>query len=77
MKIENKKLFFAGIAILAILLLSYFIKLESESGANFEVKESLLGIIIFHSPIVLSTYLIIAVLLIFFGLRKTKAIQLN
>lgn len=74
MKIRSKSLFFTGIAIPIILAIFYFIKLQSDSGNNYKTYDTLLGKIIFHSPIVLSTYLIIAVLLIFFSIKRVKIV---
>lgn len=61
-----------GIIILFFLLISYFIRIRVDYGANFITYDSLLGIIIFHSPIFLGIYAVIAVFLILIGLKKSK-----
>ena len=74
MKIQSKPKFFIGITILAILIISYFIKINVESGANYQTSDSFLGIIIFHNPFVLLVYLAISSALIVLGIRKIKFI---
>lgn len=66
---KNKLLFYLGILILAILAISYFIQIET-SGTNYIISTPLLGILIFHSPIVLIIYTLIALFLIYKGLDK-------
>ena len=69
-------LFLAGIAILVVLAASYFIPITltaySANGVIALVKDSLLGIIIFHNLYVLIIYILIAIALIFISLRKIK-----
>ena len=61
----------AGITILFILALSYFIEIQTVESYNYavnlELSTPLLGIIIFHSPLVLAFYIILAIILIFAG----------
>lgn len=66
---------YIGIAILSILLISFFIKIPIDSGANYITVSPLLGIIIFNSPIVLAAYIAIALFFIYkaFG-KKIKII---
>jgi len=66
---KSKLLFYLGILILAILALSYVIKIET-SGENFITSTPLLGILILHSPIILLVYILIALFLIYKGLGK-------
>jgi hypothetical protein len=63
-----------GITILAILLLSYFFKIEVESGTNYSVTDSLLGVIIFHNFILFVFYILIALFFVFTGMKKVKFI---
>jgi len=69
-KIERKGYFWSGIAILALLILTYIVKFPADAGSNFITYDSLLGIIIFHNPFILAVYLIIAIKLIMNGLKK-------
>jgi surface polysaccharide O-acyltransferase-like enzyme len=66
---QNKKrnlyLFVVGIVLAVFMFISYFIKINVESGVNYNVQDSLLGIIIFHNPIVLALYLLISITLIY------------
>jgi len=55
---------YLGIGILAFLAISYFLKINIDSGANYLIKDSLLGIVIFHNPFILAIYVLIAVVLI-------------
>lgn len=59
MKIQNKKLFYSTIAISFLLFLSAFIEINVEQGANYNLVDSLLGIIIFHNVYVLSSIILI------------------
>ncbi len=70
MELASKTKFFTGITILTLLIISYFIKINVESGSNYEVQDSLLGIIILHNPIVLSICIIIPLVLIFLRIKK-------
>ena len=69
-------LFLIGIAILIVLAASYFIPITlteySGNGVVALVKDSLLGIMIFHKLYVLILYILIALALIFISLRKIK-----
>ncbi|OIO41989.1 hypothetical protein COU62_02395 [Candidatus Pacearchaeota archaeon CG10_big_fil_rev_8_21_14_0_10_35_219] len=61
--------FYIGIAILAILLVTYFIKIQTESGQNYIIKTKLLSLLIFYNPVILTIYIIIAFILIWFGIK--------
>ena len=74
MRILNKKLFYTGITILAILIISYFLKFKVDEGANYEVIDTLLGTIIFHNPIIFMIYLIIALTFIISGIKKLRLV---
>ena len=74
MKLASKPKFYVGIIILIILSISYFIKLNIEEGANYQTRDTLLGILIFHNPLMLLIYLSVAVALIISGIKKIKFI---
>ena len=59
-----------GGAWLAFLLLAYFIPVLDDSGANYQVYDSLLGIIIFHNLLVLLLYVLLSIAFIAYDLRK-------
>lgn len=61
-----------GIAILIIIVVSYFITIEIDSGFNYTTNSKLLGILIFHNPFVLALYILIGIILIFYGFRRRK-----
>ncbi|MEI6731818.1 MAG: hypothetical protein WCK90_04010 [archaeon] len=63
-------LFWIGVAVAIILFASYFMTLPGDSGDNYNVDTSLLGIIIFYNPWILAFYLIIAVVLVWFGIAR-------
>ena len=67
---SRKNLTIIGIILLVFLGISYFIKIDIDSGSNYIVKDSLLGIIIFHSWIVLLIYIALCLALMWFGIRK-------
>ena len=69
MKIRNKKRFGIGIGTLSFLILAYFIKIPIESGANYLITDSLLGLLIFHNLYILITYSLIAIVLIWKSLK--------
>lgn len=72
MKLTNKFRFYTGLLIVLFLVTSYFFKIEIDSGANYTVTDSLLGIIIFHSFFVLVVYSLIALFFIFTGFKRIK-----
>jgi len=55
-----------GLTWIFILILSYFIKINVESGSNYNVEDRILYIIIFHNPYVLGIYLLLAIILLFY-----------
>ena len=61
--------FISGLIFITILLISYFIKVGIDSGANYTINSSLLGILIFYNPFVLGIYFLIGTILIIKGLR--------
>ena len=74
MKIASKPKFYVGIIIAAILIISYFIKINIDTGSNYETTDSILGIIIFHNLIILLIYIAIAVILTAIGIKKIQFI---
>ena len=76
MKLASKPKFLTGIIIIIILILSYFININTyaEAGSNYETADKLLGILIFHNPIVLLVYLIAISILIVTGIKKIMLI---
>ena len=74
MKLASKPKFCIGIIIATILIISYFIKINIDEGTNYQIQDTLLGIIIFHSPIIFSIYLAVITALIILGIRKIKFI---
>lgn len=74
MKLVNKLRFTIGLGIIVFLLFSYFFRIEIESGANYVITDTLLGIIIFHSFFVLVLYILIAAFFIFTGVRNIKLV---
>ncbi len=67
---KEKKYFLIGIGILAILILSYFIDIDVESGSNYNVKSSLLGALIFYNPFILGLYILISTVFILKSFKK-------
>ena len=59
-----------GIVILMVLLISYFIRITKDIGSNYEVKDRLLGIFIFHNPFILALYALIASILLVKGMKR-------
>lgn len=72
MRIVNNFRFYSGILILLFLLFSYFISIDVDSGANYTVTDTLLGIIIFHNLFVFIVYLMIALFFIVAGTKRFK-----
>lgn len=72
MKLVNKFRFYIGLLIVLFLVASYFLKIEIDSGANYTVTDSLLGIIIFHSFFVLVAYSLIALFFLVTGFKRIK-----
>ena len=73
--INNWVFFVVGILLVVFLAISYLIKIQVDSGANFTTYDSLLGIIIFHNIFVLGFYVLIALIMIVLGiiLKKHKS----
>lgn len=74
MKVVSKFRIYTGIFIFFILALGYFLRIEVDSGANYTVKDTLLGIMIFHNLLVFVVYLLVALFFIFTGFRKVKVV---
>ncbi len=72
MRIKRRIYFGAGILFGLFLIGSYFIKINTESGGNYVVRDSLLGIIIFHNVFILLLYILIFVVLIVNGFKRGK-----
>jgi hypothetical protein len=58
MRIQRKGLFWGAVAVCAFLLLSAFIPVSHESGFNYIVVDTLLGVMIFHNVYVLSAIIL-------------------
>lgn len=71
MKIISKFRFFSGILILAILFITYFIKVE-DKGSNYIVNEPLLGVLIFNNPLILLIYIVVSIIFIITGIKRIK-----
>lgn len=69
---SRKILFWIGLIIIVLLGASYFIKINIDSGTNYNVEESILAIIIFQNVWVLVLYLLVCAFLMFFGIRKGR-----
>jgi predicted membrane protein len=69
-------LIIAGCLIFLILLLSYFIKTQVtrdyNSAVSIQISTPLLGILIFHSPVILAAYVAISLIFIFIGLSLNR-----
>lgn len=57
-----------GVAWLFFLGLAGIIPIQIESGDNYIVTDTLLGIIIFHSPFILGAYVLLGICLIVIGI---------
>ena len=68
--IHRKNYFFAGLGIILLMFFLYLIKIDVDSGANYIIKDSMLGIIIFHNPFILGLYILAAITLIVKGISK-------
>lgn len=72
---HNKGFFLMGIGWLAFVLIAYFIPLTIDEGANYLVKDTLLGVMIAHNMILLILYILVGIAFISWGL-KGKRIKL-
>ncbi len=61
---KNRAYLMAGILLLIILTISYFINIDIEKGANYIVETSLLGVLIFYNPFILGIYILIGIIFI-------------
>lgn len=69
---KNKNYFWIGILSFLFLLISYFIKINIDSGSNYVTRDSLLGILIFHNIFVLIFYGILILFFISKGIKIEK-----
>lgn len=65
----SKACFIIGILIIVFIIISSFIDVSVESGANYNVKSPLLGILIFYNPFILGLYILISIVLILKGIH--------
>ena len=72
MKIKRDFSLWSGIIIVILLLASFFVKIKVDSGANFVIKDSLLGILIFHNPAVFGFYILVVGWLVYQGISGKK-----
>lgn len=56
-----------GIIWFIFLGFSYTISLETESGENYKIIDTLLGTIVFHNPVILGIYIIAGAFLLAIG----------
>ena len=63
---KNNKVVYliSGVFIVLTLIVSYFIKINVDSGGNYTINERALGILIFHNPFILALYILVAIVLI-------------
>lgn len=61
---KRKTLLIAGLVWLAFLCGAYAVPVQTEAGSNSIVKDTLLGIVIFHSPFVFGLYILADAVLI-------------
>lgn len=74
MKLASKSRFFMGITILIILIASYFIKIQTDSGMNYISVSRILSILIFQNIFLLIFYFAVPIFLIITGIKKIKFI---
>jgi uncharacterized membrane protein len=60
----RETLFWVGIGLAVLFVLSYFVKIRVETGYNYMIDDSLMGVIIFHNPIIFIIYVLILIALI-------------
>jgi hypothetical protein len=63
-KISSLSLFWFGVGISLFLLISAIISVPVEGGSNYYTTDSLLGILINHDIVALSTYILIIALIL-------------
>lgn len=64
---RREKLLIVGITWLMFLCVAYFIPVHIETGSNYIVEDTLLGIVIFYSPLVLGLYVLLGIALVAAG----------
>lgn len=70
MKIKKPWFFWSGIIITALLGLSFFIQIETRVSYDQIEVTSLLGILIFYNPFVLTIYVLVILYLFYKSLGK-------
>lgn len=61
--------FWTGFGILVFLAVAYFIRVPIEFGADYIVRSSLLGVLIFHNVFVFGIYVLVGLFFIWKGLK--------
>lgn len=74
MKLNSLPRFSIGIAIILILTVSYFIELNIDSGSNYETIDTLLGVLVLHSPIIFGLYMLFSAIMIVWGIKKIRIV---
>ncbi|MEK6927852.1 MAG: thioredoxin domain-containing protein [Nanoarchaeota archaeon] len=64
-----------GIGLILFLMIGYFIPISKTSGGNEIVVDKLLGVMILHNPFVLGIYLLVAIVLIYLGLKEKPKVE--
>lgn len=72
MGVASKIRFYSGLIIIIILVISYFIKINVDSGSNYQITDTLLGILIFHNISILFAYLMISAILLIIGIKNIR-----
>jgi len=72
MKVVSKSRLFFGIVILLLLFSSYFIKIDVDTGDNYQTFSRLTWILVFNSAYVLIAYLLVACFFVFTGFKKLR-----
>ena len=71
MRIISHARFWIGIGLLFFFFLAYFVPIPVDSGSNYYVLDTLLGILIFHNAFILGFYILVAAILGVSGIRFT------
>ncbi len=66
---RQKTALYLGVGILAVLLISAFIRVPIESGPNYITYTKILGLLIFYQPIVLGAYILTGLFFVYKGLK--------
>lgn len=65
--LRRKAFLIAGIAWLVFLGVAYGLPVQTEAGDNYIIEDTLLGIAIFHNPLILGLYMLVGVALVAAG----------